>query len=361
MCSRVFVPARYDDPMKKPFLDFDPDAAITTDTLFGLPFTPEESEVVLIPVPWDATVSYGVGASKGPEAIRNASRQLDILDRETGKPYERGIALLPMPEELEAKNHEARVRAEPVIEAGDPGNDPELRAAADRVNALCEDMNAWVYRTAKEWIEREKLVGVIGGDHSVPFGLFQAIAEAHEGVGILHLDAHADLRAGYEGFTWSHASIMYNAMERISGISRLVQIGIRDFGHREDAYIRESKGRIQTFFDPDLRARLLSGESWRSLITPAIDLLPAKVHLSFDIDGLDPTLCPSTGTPVPGGLSFAEAVMMLRLVAESGREVVGLDLCEVAPDPESNSEWDGNVGARLLYKMIGFALMTRRS
>ena len=85
------------------------------------------------------------------------------------------------------------------------------------------------------------------------------------------------------------------------------------------------------------------------------------MHRSFDIDGLDPTLCPSTGTPGPGGLSFAEAVMMLRLVAESGREVVGLDLCEVAPDPESDSEWDGNVGARLLYKMIGFALMTRRS
>jgi agmatinase len=361
MYSLGFAPARYDDRVKRPPLDFDPDAAITTDTLFGLPFSPEESEVVLIPVPWDATVSYGVGASAGPAAIRKASRQLDILDRETGKPYERGIALLPIPEELEAKNTEARVRAQPVILAGDAGDDPELLAATARVNSLCEDMNEWVYATARNWIEREKLVGLIGGDHSVPFGLFRAIAEAHEGVGILHLDAHADLRQAYEGFTWSHASIMYNAMERIPGISRLVQVGIRDFGHREDAYIRESGGRIRTFFDPDLRAGLLSGESWRSLIAPAIDLLPAKVHLSFDIDGLDPTLCPSTGTPVPGGLSFAEAVMMLRLVAESGREVVGLDLCEVAPDPAGVSEWDGNVGARLLYKMIGFALMTRRA
>lgn len=359
MCSRDFAPARYDNSMKRPPLTFDPDAAITTDTLFGLPFTPEESEVVLIPVPWDATVSYGVGASKGPAAIRNASRQLDILDRETGKPYERGIAMLPIPEDLEAKNHEAREKAEPVILAGDPGDDPDLLAASARVNALCEDMNDWVYTTAKTWMEREKLVGVIGGDHSAPFGLFQAIAEAHQGVGILHLDAHADLRQAYEGFTWSHASIMYNAMERIPGISRLVQIGIRDFGHREDAYIRESNGRIRTFFDPDLRAALLSGENWRALLTPAIDLLPAKVYLSFDIDGLDPTLCPSTGTPVPGGLSFAEAVMMLRLVAESGREVVGLDLCEVAPDADGGSEWDGNVGARLLYKMIGFSLMTR--
>jgi agmatinase len=347
--------------MTKLPLPFDPDAAVTLDTLFGLPFTPEESEVVLIPVPWDATVSYGVGASKGPAAIVRASRQLDILDRETGKPYERGIALLPIPEELEAQNGEARVRAEPVIRAGEPGDDPELLAAQSRVNTLCEGMNDWVYRTARAWLDREKLVGVIGGDHSAPFGLFRAVAEQHEGVGILHLDAHADLRQAYEGFTWSHASIMYNAMEQIPGISRLVQVGIRDFGQREDAYIRESNGRIRTFFDPDLRAALLSGESWRSLISPAVDLLPAKVHLSFDIDGLDPTLCPSTGTPVPGGLSFAEAVMMLRLVAESGREVVGLDLCEVAPDPASQSEWDGNVGARLLYKMIGFSLLTRRA
>lgn len=360
MCSRGFGPVPYDHAVTKPKVDFDPDAAVTLDTLFGLPFSPEESEVVIIPVPWDATVSYGVGASKGPDAVRRASRQLDILDRETGKPYERGIAMLPIPGELEAKNTEARGLAEPIIEAGDPEGDPKLIAAANKVNALCEDMNEWVYSTAHKWIEREKLVGVIGGDHSVPFGLFRAIAEAHQGVGILHLDAHADLRQGYEGFTWSHASIMYNAMEHIPGISRLVQVGIRDFGQREDAYIRESNGRIHAFFDSDLRTALLSGQNWKSLIAPAIDLLPAKVHLSFDIDGLDPTLCPSTGTPVPGGLSFAETVMMLRLVAESGREVVGLDLCEVAPSADGTSEWDGNVGARLLYKMIGFSLMTRQ-
>jgi agmatinase len=339
--------------------EFDPDGAAVLDTLFGLPYTPEESEVVLIPVPWDATVSYGAGTSKGPEAIRRASRQVDLHDRETGKPYERGIALLAVPEAVAALNTEARVRAEPVILAGEPGLDPELQAGAARVNALCEEMNQWVYDTARAWLDRGKLVGVVGGDHSVPYGLFRAVAERHPGVGLLHLDAHADLRNAFEGFTWSHASIMYNAMERIPGIARLVQVGIRDYGAREDAFLQASGGRIRTFFDADLRARALSGESWRALMAEAVDLLPGKVHLSFDIDGLDPTLCPHTGTPVPGGLSFAEAALLLRLVAESGRTVVGLDLCEVAPDPEGRSEWDGNVGARLLYKMIGFALKTR--
>jgi agmatinase len=304
----------------------------------------------------DATVP---GAEPRARAIRRASGQVDLHDLETGKPYERGIALLPVTEAIEAQNAEARVRAEPVIEAGEPGGDSQLQAAAARVNALCEEMNRWVYDTALAWLDRGKLVGVVGGDHSVSFGLFRAVAERNPGVGILHLDAHADLRQGFEGFTWSHASIMYNAMERIPGIERLVQVGIRDYGAREDAYIQASGGRIRPFFEADLRARTLSGESWRTLMTEAVEQLPEKVHLSFDIDGLDPTLCPHTGTPVPGGLSFAEATLMLRVVAESGRTVVGLDLCEVAPDPRGESDWDGNVGARLLYKMIGFALKTR--
>jgi agmatinase len=284
---------------------------------------------------------------------------VDLFDRETGAPYERGIAMLPHPAALEAKNADARALAEPVIEAGDPGDDSDLLRAAARVNALGEEMNTWVAATAREWMDRGKLVGVVGGDHSVPFGLFQAVAERHPGVGILHVDAHADLRNAFEGFTWSHASIMFNAMGRIPEIARLVQVGIRDFGSKEDALIRASRGRIRTFFEADLRERMLSGESARSLLMEAVALLPEKVHLSFDIDGFDPALCPHTGTPVPGGLSFAEASLLMRLVAESGREIVGFDLCEVAPDPEGANAWDANVGARVLYKMVGWAQRTR--
>ena len=109
----------------------------------------------------------------------------------------------------------------------------------------------------------------------------------------------------------------------------------------------------------DLRRGLFDGESWGRLAGRIAADLPQEVYVSFDIDGLDPSLCPHTGTPVVGGLSFPEAVALLRTVAESGRRIVGFDLNEVAPDPTGRSEWDGNVGARLLYKEIGFALMSQ--
>jgi agmatinase len=338
---------------------FDPDGAFVGGGIYGLPHSPDEAEVVLIPVPWEATVSYNPGTASAPEAIRRASLQLDLLDRETGRPYERGIALLPIPEDIRRMNAKARSLAGPVIEAGGPGDDPALREKAARVNDLGEALNAWVYETAREWLARDKLVGVVGGDHSAPFGLIRAVAERHPGMGILHLDAHADLREAYEGFTWSHASIMRNVVARIPNLPRLVQVGVRDYSNGENLLIEESGGRIRTFFDPDLRARLHSGTPWNELVREIVETLPDEVYLSFDIDGLERSLCPHTGTPVPGGLSFAEVSLLLRGVVLGGRRIVGLDLCEVAPDPTGRTEWDANVGARLLYKMIGFALLTR--
>ncbi len=338
--------------------DFDPDAPAAGGGLYGLRFTPEEASVVIIPVPWEATVSYGSGAARGPEVILSASAQVDLFDVETGRPYERGIAMLPLPEDIRARSDAARALAEQVIDAGGVENDPSAAPIAAQVDAHGEALNDWVYRTASGWLDRGKLVGVVGGDHATPFGLIRAVAERHPGVGVLHLDAHADLRRAYEGFTWSHASIMHNVLERIPEVGRIVQVGIRDLGGAEEALIRSRNERLRAFFDADLRHALHDGRAWNTLMGEAVDALPGEVYLSFDIDGLDPTLCPHTGTPVPGGLSFPEVSSLLRVVADSGRRVVGFDLVEVAPDPEGRDEWDGNVGARLLYKMIGYALLS---
>lgn len=338
---------------------FDPDAPLTQGGIYGLPHTPDEAEVVLIPVPWEATVSYGSGAAGAPEAIHRASFQLDLLDRETGRPYERGIALAPVDPVIPRANAEAKALAAPVIAAGGAGEDRALLEKTARVNALSEAVNASVGASARRWLDRGKLVGVVGGDHSSPFGLIQVLAERHPGLGILHLDAHADLREAYEGFTGSHASIMHNVVTRLEGVARLVQVGVRDHAAGEAALIEGSGGRIRTHFESDLRAALFAGRTWDEMVREIVDPLPETVYLSFDIDGLDPTLCPHTGTPVPGGLSFAEAVHLVRGVVVSGRRIVGFDLCEVVPDPAGQSEWDANVGARLLYKMIGYALMTR--
>lgn len=334
---------------------FDPNAAAAPDSgIFGLPFSPEDSKVVLIPVPFEATTSYGGGTADGPAAILEASRQVDLYDLETGKPYEAGIAMLSESAEVRAWNDQGKAAARPIIESGGAVSDP---AAAALVNGLSEKMNDFVYATTKQWLAKRKIVGVIGGDHSTPFGAIKASAETYPDLGVLHLDAHADLRVAYEGFTFSHASIMYNVLER-TNVSKLVQVGIRDFGEAEFDVIRNSNGRVHTFFDARLAHARLDGMPWREQVDMIVQELPSRVYLSWDIDGLDPVLCPNTGTPVPGGLSFHQATALLEGVVRAGKTIVGFDLNEVAPGPEGD-EWDGNVAARLLYKMIGWTLKSQ--
>jgi agmatinase len=335
---------------------FDPNAAALPDSgVFGLPFTPEEAKVVLVPVPYEATTSYGGGTADGPAAILEGSHQVDLFDLDTGKPYEAGIAMLDEPTDVRAWNDEAKALAEPIVASG--GTDVD-EAALAKVNALSEKMNGWVYKTTKHWLDQGKIVGVVGGDHSTPFGAIRAYAEKYPGLGVLHLDAHADLRDAYEGFTWSHASIMFNVMQHVPNVKKLVQVGIRDFGEAEYSMIRDSNGRIHTFFDARLARARLDGMPWREQVDTIVNELPQNVYLSWDIDGLEPTLCPNTGTPVPGGLTFVQAVALLEGVVRAGKKIVGFDLNEVSPGPDG-SEWDGNVGARLLYKMIGWTLMSQ--
>jgi agmatinase len=337
---------------------YDPDEPPSSDAgLFGLPFTPDDARVVLLPVPWDATTSYRPGTSRGPEAIRVASHQLDLYDAQYGEAWRAGIAMVEIPHELVEHNRVARGDAERVIAAGGRvDGDAALVAALARVNAASAALDARVHADATRWLACGKLVGVVGGDHSVPFGAIRAIAERHgdEPIGILHVDAHADLRVAYEGFERSHASIMANVARELP-IARLVQVGIRDQCAAEVATVDRSDGRIVQFRDDHIAAQLLDGTPWTALCKAIVDALPQHVYVSFDIDGLDPALCPHTGTPVPGGLSFQQVALLLHRVVAAGKTIVGFDVVEVAPGPHGD-EWDGNVGARVLYKLCGAAL-----
>jgi agmatinase len=337
---------------------FDPNSAASEDSgVFGLPFSAEESAVHLIPVPWEPTVSYGGGTSRGPELILNASRQVDLFDLETRKAYEVGYYMEPISQEILKLNDDAKKKAQIVIENPDAsGLEENLRF----VNEAGSKLNRWLYEKTKALLAQNKLVGIIGGDHSSPFGAIQAFHEKYGGeFGILHIDAHADLRCAYEGFTWSHASIMFNLMTSVHPPSKLVQVGIRDFCEEEFEFIRDNHKHVSTYFDLNLKRRMIEGETWKNLCIEIVSHLPDKVYVSFDIDGLDPTLCPNTGTPVPGGLSYAEALGLLRTVAESQRTIVGFDLNEVSGGP-TREEWNGNVGARLLYKLCGWTAITNK-
>jgi agmatinase len=179
----------------------------------------------------------------------------------------------------------------------------------------------------------------------VPLGNLRAIAQHHPNFGILHIDAHADLREAYEGFEFSHASIMFNAL-KLPQLTKLVQVGIRDLSHDEVKLIRQSNGRVSAYYDPLLKQKLYGGVSWLEVCQQIVAELPQQVYISFDVDGLDPKLCPNTGTPVPGGLELEQTFCLFREVVHSGRQIIGFDVVEVG-----NAEWDGNVGARIVYKL----------
>jgi len=339
-----------------PDASFDPDGPTDCDSLFGLPHTVEEAAVVVVPVPFEATASYRRGTHAAPEAIRRASWQVDLHDSETGSPWVDGIAMEPTDPRMVAWNEEACRDALRVIGAEDPAN-PEIDAARERVDAVCEQMNAWVAEHTEALFARGAIPAILGGDHSVAFGAIEAAARRHPGLGILHIDAHCDLRRAYEGFTWSHASVLYNVATRIPQVGTIVQVGVRDIGEREWEMARQ-EDRITTWLQTRVGWLLAGGSPWVRIAHRMVERLPEAVWISFDIDGLDPALCPNTGTPVPGGLSWQDALVLLRVLAEARRRIVGFDLCEVAPGQD---EWDANVGARLLYKLAGWALLTRET
>jgi agmatinase len=323
----------------------------------GASLRPEDCKLVLIPVPWDATVSYGCGTSGGPEALVGASHQLDLEDAVFEKPYRAGITMLPEDREISSLNSKSREKAAKIIETQVPHDayDSDLKF----VNEASARVNERVHIYATEQIRSGKLVGVVGGDHSSPYGLIKALAEHHkEGFGILHFDAHHDFRVAYEGFEHSHASIMYNVTKSFPAVS-IVQVGIRDYSAEESAYAKKLGNRCEVYYNNQIFRRKALGDSWQKITADMISKLPEKVYVSFDIDGLDPACCPSTGTPVPGGLSFDEAIFVLEELALSGRQIVGFDLCEVVPGEDS--EWDANVGSRILYKLCGATLHANKA
>ena len=331
--------------------DFDPNGVGVKGSLFGLPYTVDEAAIVVVPVPWDVTVSYGAGTANGPAAILEASPQIDYAQPDIEEAWKLPIAMAEIPQDWWEKGNSLRRKAVRYIdwlEEGSPdGQELEMLSAQVEINEHCAELMTYVEQECKAWQEQGKLTILLGGDHSTPLGNIRALAQQHESFGILQIDAHADLRNAYEGFVYSHASVMHNAL-KTPAVERLVQVGIRDFCEEEKAVIQNSEGRVKTFFDADLKAAMYRGKSWDSLCAEIVDALPDRVYLSFDIDGLDPKLCPNTGTPVPGGFELEQVMYLIKCLVDSGRTLIGADLNEVAPGAD---EWDANVGARALYRM----------
>lgn len=340
---------------------FDPNSVgQISNNIFGLPFSEEDAALILLPVPWEVTTSYRDGTSRGPEHVYEASLQVDLYDPDVTDAWKKGIYMLPVDKEVRAKSDYKRQCAELIIrhleDGGAVQESEHLKGKLNEVNEGCVWMNNWVEEHATELLNKGKKVALLGGDHSTPLGFIIALSKKHKDFGILQIDAHADLREAYEDFTYSHASIMYNVLKEVPQVSKLVQVGIRDYCDEEVVMVRRNPERIATWFDKDIKEQQYEGATWKAICKNIIADLPQKVYISFDIDGLDPKLCPNTGTPVPGGFELEQVFYLFKLLHESGKELIGFDLNEVSAGEHNHDGIDSIVGARALYKMCNFLL-----
>ena len=337
---------------------FDPNSVGNSNNgIFGLPFTEDDAKLVLLPVPWEVSVSYRAGTARAAEHICKASLQVDLADDDFMDGWKHGIFMRELDKNILIKSDYLRKEAElyiNYISEGEIVADSKFMCKVSReINEGSDFLNQWVYEQTKELLDAGKLVGLVGGDHSTPLGFYKAIAEKHGDFGILQIDAHCDLREAYENFRYSHASIMYNALKEIPELIKLVQLGTRDYSMSEVDYINNSGGRVITYFDKSIKERGYEGETWQQIVKEIIPQLPQKVYISFDIDGLDPKLCPNTGTPVQGGFETQQLYYLFRKILDSGRSLIGFDLNEVGI---SANEWDENVGARVLFKLCNLMI-----
>jgi agmatinase len=277
----------------------------------GVP--PEKARFVLVPVPYERTTTYRRGTAGGPAALLAAGSQVELFDEETAvSPLDAGVALLP-----------------PVSCSGMPD------ALADALLAV-----------VRPHLAAGRVVGCIGGEHSISLGPIRAAARRRKGLGILHIDAHPDLRDEYEGTRFGHGCVMRRVLEE-KNVARLVQVGLRAVSADDAAAIR-GDARIRPFHAHDIQRR--EPAEW---IRAVVAELPPRIYVSFDVDGLDPSVVPGTGTPEPGGLSWWGALALLR-AALAERELVAFDIVELLPQPHSHvSDF---AAAKLLFKMLAYAV-----
>jgi agmatinase len=341
---------------------FDPNqAGNPNNNIFGLPFSEEEAKLVILPIPWEVTVSYNAGTARAADHVFKASLQIDLFDPDVKDGWREGFYMRPVDRKILLRSDYLRKEAELYIDYISKGDlvcdNKFMFKSLKEINEGSKLLNKWVYEQTKELLDNGKLVGLLGGDHSTPLGFFKAIAEKHGEFGILQIDAHCDLRIAYEDFKYSHASIMHNALTEIPEVTRIVQVGIRDYSEQEAEYIENSNNRVVTYFDKNIKERQFEGETWKMIVDEIVQQLPQKVLISFDVDGLDPKLCQNTGTPVYGGFETEQVFYLFKKVLESGRKLIGFDLNEIGVGEDSA---DANVGARILFKLCNLMIKSSR-
>ncbi|MFT0813575.1 agmatinase [Synechococcus sp. OH20] len=285
---------------------------------------PELAQAIVLPIPYEATTSYGKGTAKGPQALLQASAYVEIYD--------------------EVRDCQPALHPDFAAETSRYWTAPPVEFEGLDAHELAM---AAIQRRAAEWVRPGRFLLSIGGEHSITGPLIAAHLSHYPELHVLQIDAHCDLRDSYEGSRYSHASAMARVVEQVGG--RLTQVGIRSLCAEDRQAIR--KHRLHTFF-----AHSLHGKPAQDWIPEVIATLGSQVYLTVDVDGLDPAVVPATGTPEPGGLGWWETVELIRALGQQ-RQIVGADVVELAVTGERETDRrSAFTAAKLAYQILAAAL-----
>lgn len=321
----------------------------------------QDAECVLVSVPWAVTSAAGQGSAYTPDAIIDASTSVSLYDIVSQTSIAGRVATAEVDYDLQESSLQLGGDATKVVshieDGGTLSGDYFIRKV-NRINIGFRDMHRSVGKRVFRYADKGKIVGVIGGDHSVALGAVRSISSVYPNMGVLFIDAHCDLRPSGKIFAYSHLSIARNIIDEVPQISKMVQVGVRDMS-QEELEFAQTNPKIELFCHEQLAHSLYNGQSWSSICDKVVETLPKQVYISFDIDALSPECCPHTKRPVAGGMTFDQAVALINRVAESGREIIGFDLTEIVPIMDSGV--DAAVGARLLVKLCAAALKSKNN
>ncbi len=338
--------------------------------LWGI--SPARTQKVVLPVPWSLGSSAPSLAHYGPKQVLQHSADIDTYHHTKGAAPDCSMLSLehPFVKRCHSITKECAHLWQQIVNSwstwGAKMEGPDAAACKAEfeeqnhaplkvLNQKSAQMHKALQELSQSTLSQNQGVGVLGGDHSAALGLIMAISKNMHRIqkewGILHIDAHADLRERYQGLEYSHASIMYRALfQNPHPPHKLVQVGVRDYCQEEFERIKQHPS-IECFFDDDTHDQMHHGTPWARIVDKILSTLPQRVYISLDIDALHPALCPSTGTPVGGGLSFNELLFLIRAFQKS-KTCLGFDLCEVAPSALTHPQaWELRLAARLLLEL----------
>lgn len=325
--------------------NYDPNAPWDKSSIFWFPYKEEDSKLIIIPVPFAATVSDWDWAEEWPEIVKNQSSLLDFYNDRFPDWYKEWVFMWKISDEIKNLSRETRkivIKIISHLENIEEICDEELIKLTNEVNIASTIMTKFVKNEAKRILELDKIPIVLGWDHSTPLWLIQALWEKYEKFHIIHIDAHADLRhenwePWYEGFTQSHASIMANVLKTVPSVTHITQIWIRDFSE-DEVNVAEKSKKVTIYTNNTLKDAESNWINWDKICNKILTSIPneqKEIYISFDIDWLEPSLCPDTWTPVPWWLTYDQIRLLLEKLVEVWKKIIGFDLVEV-------SNWNNN-------------------